>query len=613
MAEENTTAVESIEFRAKDLGASAIGDKLSHAFERLHHASEGAREKIGEFGKHAAIGMLGAMGVGYGLHAMADKAKEANLELERVRRSIAGSHFAFLGWKAGISSVDKMKISLGEAADVTERLATMGHKLRVPLESLGTAYNSMASIGFSRLGLSQERVISLTEKMAAAARVYGVSTEEATYNVTRALLTGNTRAVGPFGIALRNALGIGPGGKHHKAALGTEEMLKRIEKQFGDIVPAAQLMGQNMEGSLEDLRATTSELFRDLTGKTFAQGTKGLSDWATKLREMREDGRSMMSIYGDKLASAFESMKSATGFMADHWKAIAAVWGASKLANLVGGWGGAGKAAAGVGGIAGAMAGTMTIHAAKVDVYASAQGMFGPAASALEKEAASSLRPSMAETTNRMLGMASRACMVTEALGALYVGAEGLSKYLLGLQDQQIATSAAAPRTMTALTSGAKAFSSAMNERSTAETMGHLKTAFGAYGLKPGQNLSAATIANELRAMAPELAAKQIAMYGIKGASAKSVQGAGFVEESAGRIAAALNGLAAQLLAAGVGKDAHAPLPRQPKINIGTLNITQEFKEADPDRVFHKVIGEVNNMARNPSGALTGNSAGVAG
>ena len=37
-------------------------------------------------------------------------------------------------------------------------------------------------------------------------------------------------------------------------------------------------------------------------------------------------------------------------------------------------------------------------------------------------------------------------------------------------------------------------------------------------------------------------------------------------------------------------------------IKIGTVNITQDFKEADPDRVFHRVISEINQAVHMPSG-----------
>jgi hypothetical protein len=161
---------------------------------------------------------------------------------------------------------------------------------------------------------------------------------------------------------------------------------------------------------------------------------------------------------------------------------------------------------------------------------------------------------------------------------------------------------------MTALSAGAKAMSSAMHEDSVQTTMGHLKTAFAAYGLQPGQMLSRETLAAELKAMEPGLAAQQLGMYGIKGMSAKSVQAPGVLDEAAGRVSTLLNNFAAQLLAAnpdlGKGKSPHVTKTEH-VTNIAHVSITQEFKESDPDRVFHKAINEIDHMVNAPRGATT--------
>ena len=203
--------------------------------------------------------------------------------------------------------------------------------------------------------------------------------------------------------------------------------------------------------------------------------------------------------------------------------------------------------------------------------------------------------------------MAGKTLMVTEALGALYVGAESLAQWMLAQQDKALSAQRAAPRTMSALTSGAKAMSSALNERSVQETFSHLRSTFDSYGMKMGQHLSAATIASELRSMAPELAAKQIGMYGIKGASAKGVQGAGFIDEASGRIAALLNGFADQLLAnyPELAKSgAKVARKADTLMHIDKVEIHPDFKDPNPDRVFHRMCNEILDIAHNPRGSM---------
>ena len=103
---ERTTAVEGIAFTATDK-ASPVAEKMASAFERVHHATEKATSRVKEFAHSTAMGALGAVGLGLGFHEIADKAKEANLELEGAAKKIAGVHFAFGGWRSDISAVER--------------------------------------------------------------------------------------------------------------------------------------------------------------------------------------------------------------------------------------------------------------------------------------------------------------------------------------------------------------------------------------------------------------------------------------------------------------------------------------------------------------------------
>jgi hypothetical protein len=267
------------------------------------------------------------------------------------------------------------------------------------------------------------------------------------------------------------------------------------------------------------------------------------------------------------------------------------------------GWGKGGGAGAAAGGAA--AVGAMTVNAAAVHINQSAAAAIG---ASVGKEAGgavnASMRTSMSETVGRLAGMAGKTLMVTEALGALYVGAQGLAQLLDSHQSSQLAIQRGAPRSIDSLTAGAKAMSSAMNERSVSETFGHLKNAFAAYGLKPGQQLSAKTIADELRALSPEVAAKQVGMFGVKGASARTVQGAGFLDDASMRIANLLNGFAQQLLAANpelAKSDGRISGKRDIKIEVnGGLHVTQDFKQSDPDRIFHRIPNQIAEMVFSP-------------
>ena len=610
---ENTTKVEGLAFTAKD-EASAVADKIGASFERLHHAAEHAREKIGEFGRHAATGALASVGLGFGLHSIFEKATEANMEMARVTKSVAGTQFAMQGWQAGISAVDRMTYSMKQGAEVGEQLHRQALSLREPIEQMGQIYSSVAAIGFGRLGMSQKGVLDLTEKLAAASKVYGVSAEEAVMTVNRALITGHIRAVGPFGIALRDALDLEhhKGGKHGGAKLSPEKMFERMDGALKSMVPAAQMMGKDMAGSISEAKMLVDEMLRDLTGPMFKEQTKSLSEWVEKIRTVKEDGKSIMAIYGEKIAGAFRAIKDATGFIVDHWKSLIAIYAASKLASFMSGFAGKGASAgAGVaGGVAGAV-GAMNVNAGVVNVNGAG------VAAKLGTELSTVLRPSMSDTIGKFAGLAGKAFIVTEALGGLYIAADSLAKYLDAKQTEDLGKG----RTAASLLTGVHNFERAavtmrdqgkVGEKSAAASM---RAAFEAIGLRPGQKATAGGIGDMLGGLPADIAAKMVNELHylmpetVKHARAEDIKL--MPKEFGLQIATAMNEFMTRFAMGDVSPNIKKVPRGHGDINIQNLTITQDFKEADPDRVFHRVTNEIASLANSPGkGRL---STGMAG
>ena len=601
---ENTTQVEGLDFTVQD-HTSAPTEKMTRSVEQFHSAVDRTTQKLSSLGHSTAMTALGAVGLGIGFHAIAEKARDANTELEQAAKRIAGVQYTFGGWEKGISGQQKWNESLERGREIVERLQGSESKLKMDAAELADIYKSSTAVS-ERYGLSQDRQIDYTEKLAAAQKVLGTNAESASMVIGRAAITGKLKGFDDFSKTLRFAVG----DLKAFSKLGEEKRFEKLQKAMGDLMPAAEGMGKGLKGSLFDIRQSVEDLTRDLTGPVFREVTKEIGAWAEHVTRVQEGGKSITRDYGQKLVTVFGYLKDTTSFIADHWKSIALIFGASKLVGMTEGLAAWGKKG-GAGGIAGAAAGaagavgTMQVRAGIVNIDSSgAAGLGKPAAEAL----ATSLRPSMAETVGRFASVAGKALMVTEALGALYIGAEGLARLLDAQQSKQLEQQRAAPRAMDALTAGAKAMSSALNERSVKETFGHLKSSFDAYGMKIGQgHLSAASIAAELRSMAPETAAKQLGMFGLKGVSAKSVQGAGFIDEAAGRVATLLNGFADQLLKAypDLAKSG-AAVSRKADINqtIQHLEIHPDFKDANPDRIWHKLTNEVMDIAHNPRGSL---------
>ena len=596
---DNVTQVEGLDFTVQD-HATAPADRMAKSFEHVHHAAEGVTRKLGEMTHHAAMSGLAMVGLGFGFREVAKFAGDANLELEHAAKKIAGVQFTFSNWKAGTTAQEKWNESLEGGNRITEKLRSSESKLKMTRGDLAEIYKSQAMMS-SRYGQSETQQLDLTEKLAATQKVLGISAEGAGAEIARAAMTGAIPMRTTLGRELAAGIGNLKKFKHESEAIRFE----RLKKALGDMVPAAVGMGKGIEGSIFDAKTAINELTRDLTGPVFAEVTKDFSDWAHELGKVREGGQSAAAEWGGKLVTAFGYLKDATAFIADHWKTIAGIFIATKFTGAMQGLAGrfgASAAAGGTAGAAGGVAGVMNVKAATVNVSSGAAAALGTTTAA---EIGAKLKPSLSETVTKFSNMAARAGMVTEALGGLYIGLDALAKWALSKQDEGMAKQASAPRAMNALTAGAKAMSSALHEESVEKTFGHLKAAFQAYGLKPGQSLDRATVASELRAMQPELAAKQIAMYGIKGASAKNVQAPGMLEEAAGRITTLLNNFAAQLLAgnpslANGGSSRALAGKAVTQINIAHMEITQDFKQADPNRVFHNVPRDIVDMVNSP-------------
>lgn len=569
----NVTQVEGLKFSILD-DASPKAQAMASALERVSHATEGAKSKVKDFAKSAAVGALGAAGLTLGLRALAEKALEANMEVSHAQKTIAGATFAFSHWEKGTSALERYRYSMEQAEEVVEKLDVSEDKLKVSRAELSQVYAAAEQVAV-RQRLSQEDHIDLTEKLAAAQKVLGVSAEMTALQVSRAAMTGAIVGRDKFGMMLKGA--IGDMKKFHK--MTEPQRFAAIKKAMGDLVPAAQEMGKGWTGAWFDIKETVEQAFRDLTGPVFKEVVQSLRRVAKHVTELREDGKSLMQVYGEKLVNVFHAVESASKWIAKHWKEILAIWGSAKFAGFLKG-GGMDKLFGG--GAAGAS------HAA--------EGVAGAAAGGLA-------------------GVAAKTHIVIAALMAFKLALEAGADYILGRQEKALQEKAAGPRAMTSLTAGAKAMSSAMHEESVEKTFGHLKSAFEAYGLKPGQRLDRETLAAELRAMEPALAAKQIGMYGIKGITAKSVQAPGVIEESAGRIATVLNNFASQLLQAypDLGKK-KPPITAAPISHFhGDIKITQEFKEADPDRVFHRVVRDINDAAMHQRDSGVGTLASTPG
>jgi hypothetical protein len=563
MAEaERTTAVEGLAFTVKDQ-ASAPAEKMASAFERVHHATERVGERIKEFAHHTAMGALGAVGLGFGLHELADKAKEANLELEGAAKKIAGVHFAFGGWRSDISAAEKWTYALEEGKEVVDKLDASEFKLHKTRGELANVYKSAYAIG-TRHNLNQQQMLDLTEKLAASETVLGVSAEFASTTIARGVMTGKFRGFDDFSKQLRFATG-------DMKKLSESARFEKIMKAMGDLVPAAVGMGGGMAGAMADIKIAVDNIVRDLTGPLFQEQSKSLREWAKNITKIREDGKSIAAEYGEKLVSAFHTLKDVTAWLYDHWKEIAAIWASAKFAS----WMGPGAGAAAGGGMA----------------------------------------PAVTTVTGKLTTFAGKLSVATGALTDWYLLLEGGAAWLDKWQTKNIETtsrwgagSALEGSSGKAAARHMEAFRGMLNgegfQTDYKDAMAKAKEAFISYQAAYGTDVVGRSGVQRGQAMAawetmtPEARAKQATGLGLA-SSATGEQFVNKLDEMVKLLAGLLPSVTDK------AKGPHVARGGPPIINIAHATITQEFKESDPDRVFHKGINEIDHMVNTPRGATT--------
>jgi hypothetical protein len=565
---------------------------LAKAFEGVHHAAEEAKMHVAGFGRSAALGALGAMGLSLGLREMWEHAKEVNLSLEHMQKRIAGAVFAFSTWKTGTTGLAKWNESMRDGTEIVGKLEHVSMRLKVGREELAGVYAKAEMIG-TRYNMTQAQTIDLTTKLGAAQKVLGVDAEMAAMIIERAAMSGQIMGRNQLGIMLRASVG-----DMHAFKKASESVrLEKLKKALGDMVPAAEQMGKGMEGALFDIHHAAEELYRDFTAPLFKEQTSALREWATSLTQIREDGKSIAHEYGEKIAKAFTTIKEVSGSIAQYWKLIAGMLIASKIGSVLGGMGRAfsgGGATGAAGGMLGGAVGGMTIQAQNVTVNSAGIGgaLGATTADAVTKTMGSKLGSfarSVANTASKMF-MAAEAAGLLAGVIATVVDEWQTKK----LQDQKTVP----VQSMTALHAGMSAMKSSGDEQ-----VRHLRTLSETYGLKKGEHVSASAIEKGLREMYPVAGQRIAEGFGFKGATALGAT-TDMATPVAKQIADQLNKLIDMAVKghdpAAEEKSNKDKAKRVGDTHIGTVNITQEFKEADPERIFHRVISDINQIGQRP-------------
>lgn len=340
------------EYTVTDKATAALR-AMERGFKAAGHELHGLKEKFAEFRSESRLMAASMLGVGFGLGAWFEKAKEATGGFERARKSMAGLMAETMNFPSHMSGIERYNASTKMATEITESLENTVRQYGGTLDEATAGFKQLTA-SVAPMHLTQEQLLGLYGKVAAAAKVSGMDQAQAAEIAGRAIMTGAVRPVGVLGKMLYQALHAH--GKLTKQMTGAAR-IKLVEGALGEQAPIADLMSQAIPDNLRRIQMDVEKVFRRLAGPVFGAVSKELKSWAEHLEKAEKGSRPLIDIWGDKLKGAFMTIKDVSGFLVDHWKVLAGIWATFKVGSMAGGAAGAlgsiGQAIGG--GIGGAM------------------------------------------------------------------------------------------------------------------------------------------------------------------------------------------------------------------------------------------------------------------
>lgn len=344
----DTTRQVETRWTATDAGYTATIGRIGSAFGGVARKTDELRSRFGDFRREIGFSTLGMLGIGAGIGAWVEKAREANAEFGQTQKGIAGILSGSLQFAKGTTEIERYNRSLVLSRGITEKLEETASRFNTGFADAAGTYRSV-TVAAGNLGLSQQQVMSLTEQAIATAKRFGASGEQAATGIARALMTGTVRGFDPFDIKLRQVLG-----NMHK--LNQVQRFDHIQRALAGSMQVADAMSTGIGASINRAQMAVTGVFREATGPLFKQIATSLEGWAKHIRDLRENGRPLVQDFAGKLVDAFKILRDVSGFIKDHWMVIGATFAGIKAGGLAAQLGGAlsgAGAALGAGGLGG--------------------------------------------------------------------------------------------------------------------------------------------------------------------------------------------------------------------------------------------------------------------
>lgn len=537
-AEKLTKEIEAQNKAATKAAISAMkaGNNWKVAFKKAEGAAGSLGKKISSVFSSTAFKVGGGIAAYLGIREVVGAATHGRMEMESLTDAVTGVHVAFKQWGDDVPIADKIAAAGKEAKGVWSDMEALSLRLAMPVQGLQMLYANLAGPVFGTLHKSQEEMNDLLTKAAEGAKVFGADASQLGKTVAKALSLGVVEGEDPLSLHLRSALG-------NMSKLTAEERYRKVSKELSGLGETADTLATSMVDVVFRIQKFFGDFIRDVSGPALTYVLDKLDAWRDSLEDAAGSGKDLVKEIGDKLLKGVKAVEKVGGFILDHWKEIAFVIGGIKFGGL------AGSAAAGAGGMLSAFTGPLGAAGSQLSAFSS------------------------------KLPLAVGALGVFAA--ALHAGAELLDEW----QKEEISAKGTAEGLSTLLE---KSFT---GSRETAQ-----KVAIGLGVMTKQGKVNAALIERGFSQMGDDRLERYAKALGLGPGASAGIIAAKFAEElRKGYVvpkepppSADVGNLAAK-----------AKVPKAVNIQNfhGGIRIQQDFKEADPGRVFVRFTSDLEKLS----------------
>lgn len=305
-----------------------VGGNAAESIGRISGAADRLSGRMNVATRSMLAFGAGAVGLGLGFRSLGHQVIEANTELEKIQKQVTGTLFAFQTWKRGVGPMAAYTQSVEDAEEVTRRLEETEERLALNLPDIAAGYNMLAGPVIGRLGKGREELLKLTEQVSEASVVFQQAPAQTAQALARILETGKLpeRSVDPFVVHMRQALGKIKG-------MSREKIFGKIEQELKSLGPVAEKMATGFTAQWFRLKDFVGDTVRDLGSPVFKYVTEQAERFRKFLSQQVGEGKTLGQLYGDKILNGFKKLEQVAQKVVSHWKEFALIWGGLNLAS----------------------------------------------------------------------------------------------------------------------------------------------------------------------------------------------------------------------------------------------------------------------------------------